>query len=162
VEKWWSLCVVNFAARDPGPRWTPAASRDHLAELVAVPVDIRTGSNALPEHMEISLQTAVRSFDAEQQATILPVKLRDFELAQFRFAPEFAALADGYRSALADFLGEQKSPAPSSVARAAMSHHRAGKSETIKRLDALDTRRRELEIRLRVEAIRQNLLHTRP
>ncbi len=162
VEKWWSLCVVNFAARDPGPRWTPAMSRARLTELLAVPVDIRTGSNALPQHMEISLQTAVRSFDALQQATILPVKLRDFELARFRFAPEFAALADSYRRTLADFLGERKSPPPGSVNRASLANHRAGKAETIKKLDALDTRRRELEIKLRVEAIRINLIRTKP
>ena len=28
VEKWWALQVVNFVARDPGPAWTPAVSRD--------------------------------------------------------------------------------------------------------------------------------------
>ena len=162
VEKWWSLCVVNFAARDPGPRWTPAASRDRLAEALAVPVDIRTGSNALPQHMEISLQTAIRSFDAAQQATVLPVKLRDLELAEFRLAPEFAALADGYRRALADFLGARRMVSPDTAGRQTVSHHQAGKSETVKKLDALDTRRRELEIKLRVEVIRQNLIRARP
>jgi hypothetical protein len=28
VEKWWSLRVVRFATRAPGPRWTPTVSRD--------------------------------------------------------------------------------------------------------------------------------------
>ena len=162
VEKWWSLRVVNFAARDPGPHWTPAASRDRLAEALAVPVDIRTGSNALPSHMEMSLQTAIRSFDAAQQATVLPVKLRDLELAQFRLAPEFAALAGGYRSALADFLAARRMVSPSSAGRQTVVVHRAGKSETVKKLDALDTERRELEIKLRVDAIRQNLIRAKP
>ena len=162
VEKWWSLRVVSYVARDPGPVWTPAVSYQRLNELLAVPVDIRTSSNALPQHMEISLQTAVRSFDAAQQATVLPVKLRDFELAKFRFAPEFAALAEGYRSALADFLGENKSLPPGNLARAAAKYHKAGKAETIRRLDGLDTRRRELEIKLRVENIRLNLIRAKP
>jgi hypothetical protein len=162
VEKWWSLRLVNYVQRDPGPRWTPAASRDRLTELLAVPVDIRTSSNALPQHMEISLQTAVRSFDAAQQATVLPLKLRDLELAKFRFAPEFAALAEGYRSALGDFLGQNKILPADKLARAAAKYRKAGKKETIQRLDALDTRRRELEIKLRVETIRQNLIHARP
>lgn len=162
VEKWWSLRIVSYVARDPGPRWTPAASRERLAELLAVPVDIRTSSNALPQHMEISLQTAVRSFDAKQQGTILPVKLRDLELAKYRLAPDFALLAEGYRSALADFIGENKALPPGNLTRAAAKYRRAGKSETIKKLDALDTRRRELEIRLRVENIRQNLIRAKP
>ena len=162
VEKWWSLRVANFAARDPGPGWPPALSRERLTELLAVPVDIRTGSNALPSHMEISLQTAIRSFDAAQQATILPVKLRDFELAQFRLAPEFAALANGYRNALADFLAGQKNFASTGIGRPVMSYRRTGKLETIRKLDALDTRRRELEIKMRVETIRQNLIYARP
>ena len=162
VEKWWSLCVVNFAARDPGPRWTATTSRDRLTEALVVPVDIRTGSNALPSHMEISLQTAIRSFDAAQQATVLPTKLRDLELAQFRLAPEFAALADGYRRALADYLGERNNSSPGSVTRHMMNSHRAGKSETIKKMDALDAKRRELEIKLRVETIRLNLIRAQP
>ena len=162
VEKWWALRVAAYVARDPGPRWTPAASRDRLGELLAVPVDIRTSSNALPQHMEISLQTAVRSFDAAQQATVLPLKLRDLELAKYRFAPDFAVLAEGYRSALANFLGENQSLPPGNLARAAAMYHRAGKAETIKKLDALDTRRRELEIKLRVESIRQNLIRAKP
>ena len=158
VEKWWTLRVVGFAARNPGPRWTPAASRDRLAETLAVPVDIRSGSNALPQHMEISLQTAIRSFDAKQRASVLPVKLRDLELAQFRLAPEFAALANGYREALAEFLGVQNSPPPGFVAKKSVVRGRAGKTETIKKLDALDIRRRELEIKVREQEFRARLI----
>ena len=158
VEKWWSLCVVDFAARDPGPRWTPAISRDRLAEALAVPVDIRTGSNAMPQHMEISLQTAIRSFDSAQQADVLPSKLRDLQLAEFRLSPEFAALADGYSGALADYLGQKRISPPGLVAKQTVVRHVAGKSETIRKMDALDTRRRELEIALRTDAIRQKLI----
>lgn len=162
VEKWWSLRVVGFAARDPGPRWTPAASLERLTELLAVPVDIRTSSNALPQHMEISLQTAIRSFDAPQRAVILPVKLRDLEMAEFRLAPEYAALAENYRSTLAGFLGEEKKLPAGAVMHRNSERQRTGKAETIRRLDALDTRRRELEIKVRVEAIRKNLIHPKP
>jgi hypothetical protein len=158
VEKWWSLRVVSFAARDPGPRWTPAMSRERLAEALAVPVDIRSSSNAMPQHMEISLQTAVRSFDAKQQSSVLPVKLRDLELAQFRLSPEFAALASGYRAALAEFLGVKNLPPPGLVVKKNAGHVRVSKAETIKKLDALDARRREAEIHLRELDFHEQLL----
>jgi hypothetical protein len=63
VEKWWALQVVGFAARDPGPMWTPAASRDRLDEILSVPVEMRTASNALPAHAQISLQAVIRNWD---------------------------------------------------------------------------------------------------
>jgi len=52
VEKWWAVQVVSFVARDPGPAWTPAVSRDKLDEILSVPVKMRTASNALPAHAE--------------------------------------------------------------------------------------------------------------
>ena len=109
VEKWWALQVVSFAAHDPGPGWTPAVSREKLDEILSVPVEMRTASNSLPAHAEISLQAVIRNLDAARQTAILQTKLRDLGLAQLRVAPQFAALADGYRRALADYLGEPQS-----------------------------------------------------
>ncbi|HAO78144.1 MAG TPA: hypothetical protein DCQ92_04030 [Verrucomicrobia subdivision 3 bacterium] len=129
VEKWWALRVVQFASRNRGPHWTPAASRDQLAGLLTVPVEFRDSSNSLPTHAEISLQSAIRSFDAAQQSVVLETKLRDLALAQMRMTPPFAALAEGYRAALADFLMRK----------------RASLKNTLKRLDALDAWRRAAE-----------------
>jgi hypothetical protein len=129
VEKWWALRVVQFASRNPGPHWTPAASRDQLAGLLTVPVEFRDSSNSLPTHAEISLQSAIRSFDAAQQSVVLETKLRDLALAQLRLTPPFAALAEGYRAALSDFLMRK----------------RASLKNTLKRLDALDAWRRAAE-----------------
>jgi hypothetical protein len=55
LEKWWTLQVVSFVARDPASRWTPAVSREKLGEILSVPVEMRTASNALPTHAHISL-----------------------------------------------------------------------------------------------------------
>jgi hypothetical protein len=147
VEKWWALRVVRFASRNPGPQWTPAASRDQLAGLLIVPVEFRDSSNSLPAHAEISLQSAIRSFDAAQQSVVLETKLRDLALAQMRMTPPFAALAEGYRAALADFLDEdKKNPSPLIVnSHAVPMRKRASLENTLKRLDALDARRRAAE-----------------
>ena len=75
------------------------------------------------------MQSAIRSFDAAQQSVVLETKLRDLALAQLRLTPPFAALAEGYRAALADFLMRK----------------RASLKNTLKRLDALDAWRRAAE-----------------
>lgn len=141
VEKWWALRVVSFAAHDPGPMWTPAASREKLDEILSVPVEFRPMSNNLPAHAEISLQAVIRNFDSERQTEILQTKLRDLGLAQLRVSPQFAALTDAYRSAVADFLG-QGGKASSHLNRHSQ---KTGASDTLKKLDALDAQRRTIE-----------------
>jgi hypothetical protein len=148
VEKWWAVQVVAFMAHDPGPAWTPAVSRARLDEILSVPVEMRTSSNALPAHAEISFQAVIRNFDRSRQVAILQPKLRDLELSQLRMASAYAVLTDGYRRVLADYLDPAKRAAPlprfgkhppvvSSLPTAA---------GTLKKLDALDAQRRAVEM----------------
>ena len=98
----------------------------------------------------VSLQDAIRNFRTAQLTAILEIKRRDFELAQFRMAQPFAILADGYRSAITDFLGEGRKATRVAKAgkRAVAARDGLGVEETVKRLDILDARRRELEAKL--------------
>lgn len=148
VEKWWALRVVRFAMRAPGPRWTPAVSRDKLDAALAVPVNVRYSSNSLPAYAEISLQAVLQNFPADRQAEIFQTRLRDLDLIQLRLTPALAPVADGYRQALADFLGERKKTAR---------HRPAGMEATLKQLDALDARRREAESKLKLSALPEDL-----
>ena len=147
VEKWWALQVVGFVARDPGPQWTPAVSRDKLDEILSVPVEMRSASNALPVHAEISLQTVIRNFDSARQAAILQIKLSDLELAQFHMAPSLAVLTDAYRRTVADYLGQGRGAAPVSrwIKRPPVSPPKKNAGDTLKELDALDAQRRTIE-----------------
>lgn len=146
VEKWWSLRVVNFVTRDPGPRWTVAVSRERLDAILTVPVGIRHATNALPERAEISLQSALRSFEPARQVEILETKLRDLDLVQLRLAAPLATVADGYRHALMDFLGRQKK-------RPSIRQKKIGAAELSKKLDALDEQRRVIEAKLDGKAL---------
>jgi hypothetical protein len=147
VEKWWALQVISFTAHDPGPMWTPAASREKLDEILSVAVDFRTASNALPVHTEVSLQSVIRNFDSARQMAILQVKLRDLELAELRMAAPLAPLAAGYRAALAEYLGQSRQTASVTP----VSKHpwpgptKAGARETLAKLDELDAQRRVVE-----------------
>lgn len=147
VEKWWSLQVVNFANRDPGPRWMTAIGRQKLDALLLVPVDIRYQTNAWPVHTDISLQAALRQVNPQQLADILSVKLRDLQLVQLRLTPDLASLAAGYCDVLADFLGEPK-PANNRTRAPKHASNRQTKASvtvTIKKLDALDQQRDKIE-----------------
>jgi hypothetical protein len=153
LEKWWALQTVSFLARDAGPAWTPAVSRDKLDAILSVPVEMRSASNSLPVHAEISLQVVIRSFDAARQAAFLQTKLRDLELAQLRMAPQLAVLSDEYRRALADYLGQNKNAPPARrIKHASVSSPNGDIDAVLKKLDELDARRRTVESAIKPEA----------
>lgn len=147
VEKWWALQVISFIAYSPGPIWTPAVSREKLDQILSVPVDFRTSSNALPVHAEVSWQAVIRNFDSDRQAAILQVKLRDLELAQLRMARSLAPVAAGYRAALADYLGPGRQAAPVTPLgkHPAPGPSKASVRDTLAKLDELDAQRRAIE-----------------
>ncbi len=149
VEKWWALQAVSFAARGPGPLWTPAVSRDKLDEILSVPVEMRPAPTNLPgacRTFPCRPSSAISTYD--RQKAILQTKLRDLELAQWRMAPQLAVLTGGYRRALADYLDEATAAvlAPGKVPKpspGAPSKRKA--ADAMKKLDALDAQRRAIE-----------------
>jgi len=146
VEKWWVLRVVGFIAREPGPQWTPAASREKLDGILSVPVEFRASSNDLPVHAEISLQAVIRNFDSDRQAVILENKLRDLEIAQFRIAAPLAVLTDAYRRTLSGYLGKDAGASASANFRnTRTSSKKSSAGDTLKKLDELDAQRRMVE-----------------
>jgi hypothetical protein len=149
VEKWWSLRLVSFTAHAPGPRWNLEGSRARFADLLAVPVEFRAATNSLPQHMTVTLQTAIRSFSSADCEAVVRVKLRDFAMAQFLMAAPFDSLAAGYRAVLADYLGEPGGARAVIHGRRGQTVRRSASVEaTVKTLDFLDARRREIEARL--------------
>jgi len=108
---------------------------------------MRAASNSLPAPAEISLQTAIRSLDFNWQTTIFQDKLRDLGLARLRMAPQFAALAEAYRHALASYLGELPTATPASNrhGRSSSAPSMAVAGRALKKLDELDARRRAIE-----------------
>ena len=145
VEKWWALQVVAFVSLDPGPGWTLEVSRKKLDEILSVPVETRSATNTLPAHATVSLQAVIRNFTPAQQSAILQTRLRDLQLAQLRISPQLAVLTDGYRRALADYLGEPGKGAPRAVWVKGVfnSPTKSSASQTLKTLDALDAQRRK-------------------
>jgi hypothetical protein len=147
VEKWWALRAVTFDSRSSSPHWPTDVSLVRLQELMLVPVESRGDSNALPTHVEISLQEALKTLDLEQLDTIMRTKVRDLRIAELQLAPPFGQLADGYRLVLEKFIDESAQAAQVSPDN----KHGIPRSpwistmDTLKQLDALDSRRRLAE-----------------
>jgi hypothetical protein len=155
AEKWWALQLAAFTVRDPGPLWTPEASRARLDQLLTVPVEARAGSNSLPAHAEISLQAVIRGMNFDQQVTILRTRLNDLGLAQYRMTPQFAALTAEYRRILANYLGENTVTITASTRQRPPVHNPSGTiaARTLKKLDELDARRRNMASTVRPEIV---------
>ena len=150
VEKWWTLRLVRFAARDSGPRWNLAVTRERMTDLLSVPVELRAAPETLPERATISLQAALQNFSGSQRESVLRLKVRDFEIAQFRMATPFNGLASGYRTVLAEFLGDKtKNSRPAVSGRhGEITTYNSSTTTALKKLDDLDARRREAEAKL--------------
>lgn len=162
LEKWWALQVVKFAASDPGPGWTLTASREKLDEILRVPAAVRTTSNSLPTRTEISLQTVIRNLDPARQAAILQTKLRDLDLAQLRVARPYAVLTAEYRRVLGNYLGDRppNAPAPSWATRVYRAWRKPSAATTVKQLDALDARRRQIAAAIPADpSLQPNRIH---
>lgn len=147
VEKWWSLQAINFAAQEPGPTWTPDASRRKLNEILQVPVEIRANSNSLPSHAELTLQQALLKVSFDQQDAVLSARLRELGLVRLRLAAPLADLAESYREVLADYLGQRIDVRVSRSGRSART--KTGIPATIRKLDRLDALRREIEAKIK-------------
>jgi hypothetical protein len=146
VEKWWALRTIIFAQRDPGPRWTVTTSVARLQDLLLVPVDFRGDSNALPTLAAIPLQNALEKLGPDEREQVIRTKMRDIALAEIRMAPPFGQLAEAYRMALADFLGDlRKTQTTGANKHGALPSVGASVRETIGRLNFLDARRHDAE-----------------
>lgn len=110
VEKWWALRVITFTTAAVGARWSTDASRDRLADLLRVPVEVRAKTNDLPELREFSLTEAIRLLGPAEAAEVAREHAQELRAAQARLAPPYSGLAAEYASVLADFTGDATRP----------------------------------------------------
>jgi len=140
IEKWWALQAVHFTGRDLAQMWPPEESWQKLDALVRSDVQIRFGTNDLPVHGEVSLQTIITDWDAARQTQALKAKLQELELLRIRVAPEFVPLATQYYQVIASYLSAREHPGSVLFFRKkAATRHAA--DETVQQLAALDRQR---------------------
>ncbi len=142
VEKWWTLHLEQFTGRELSQTWSGDESWYKLDELVRSAVQVRTGTNEMPLHAEVKLQTIVSEWDRARQDPALRQKQAELQMLRLRLNPELALLADDYRRALADYVQARDHGGLPLLKKAARRH---ALQDTLRRLDELDARRLQLK-----------------
>ena len=144
VEKWWALSVAQANGRDPAQAWTLEESWQKLDQAIHAAVQVRTGTNELPLHADVTLQTVIREWDPTRQTQALNNTLRELGLLRLRIAQEYRRAGAGLlpgdrnlppatRSQLLRVRSTRSAPPAGALVEAA-----------IQQLDALDARREAL------------------
>jgi hypothetical protein len=138
VEKWWALQLEHFTGRDLTQTWPPEESWQKLDEVLRSAVQVRAGTNDLPLHAQVKLQTIIREWDGVRQTQALQFKLRELEILRLRLASGLAPLADEYYQALILYLQAREQRALPFLKKASQ---RRAAEQVLRELDALDVRR---------------------
>jgi len=139
VEKWWTLQLVHFTGRELTEALSTGESWAKLDELLRAPVEVRTSTNALPAHSDVTLQTVLREWDRRPQYSVLQRKAQELQGFQLRAAPEAALLAEDYRQLLMAYLPEMEKLATANPQK--LPRPRRNPEETARALNFLDQRR---------------------
>ena len=140
IEKWWSLQLVHFIGRELAETWSPEESWEKLDELVRSAVQIRIGTNELPLHAEVPLQTIVREWPTERQTPALENKLRELQMLRPRLDRDLDPLVDDYCKAIEAYIQNLNHTGFVLPFRKHIVQRRNGE-ETARRMDELDARR---------------------
>jgi hypothetical protein len=146
VEKWWTLRLLRFTAREPAQTWPLDESWRKLEQALHPSVEVRDRTNALPVRSETTLQTVVKAWDRKPQEKTIQAKLFELELMRPRLAPALAPLAAEYEHTLKTYLTKtDKSHSVFTIRK--KSALRAAQTNAVEHLDQLDLRRSALQPR---------------
>ena len=120
--------------------WTPDQSWEKLNQLVRSAVQVRIGTNDLPLHAEIALQTIIRDWPTPRQTQALETKTRELRVLRPRLSQELAGIVDEYCAILELYLERLNRPGFVLPFRKHV-FYRQNADEAIQRLDLLDARR---------------------
>jgi hypothetical protein len=142
VEKWWALAAVRFTGRELAQTWPLEESWHKLDALVHEGIQIRSATNDLPLHTEVTFQTIIREWDRPRQVQVLQAKIRELQMLRMRVAQELVPVVDRYQQTLESYLQHNgKVLVLPFLKRAAVNH---AADIAIKNLDELDSQRSEL------------------
>jgi hypothetical protein len=143
VEKWWALSLAQASGRYAAQAWPGTESWQKLDQAIHAAVQIRTRTNELPLHAEVSLQKMIREWDPMRQSQALGNILRELGLLRGRIAQEYVGLVQDYCQAIETYL-QQRDRGASSFPYTKRAGRRRAVEVTIQQLDALDARRMAL------------------
>ncbi len=144
VEKWWALQTVHFTGRELGQNWPFPESCEKVRDALRIPVNVYQSTNALPSRSEVTLQTALRQWQHDDQRRLIEHKARELEMLRLRVATNLVEIVENYRLELAAWLEDDtRGPVVFGLGRKA-AQARAS-AHTAYRLDLLDQQFLQIE-----------------
>lgn len=143
AEKWWAVVWMNFASRERHMRLSQDRSLGQLDEILAAPIAVRRGTNAVPGRKDLPLRELIANTDFVQHQPAVMQAAAQLQLLQHHTPIELTRLIGDYREALLVYLKRRtglsaKSSSPSADAKLAT-------KDVIAKLDLLDVIRSDFE-----------------
>ncbi len=146
VEKWWSVALSNFIARDDHAKWPGATSLERLDDILRAAVEVRTVTNALPANQEMNLQTLIQQVDFAHQRTVLKNAIAQLQVLEWSVPPDMLRLIYDYHKTLLNYLQKREQAANGGNSRDAASvTFKPLVRETVAQLDLLDVLRQDFK-----------------
>jgi hypothetical protein len=144
IEKWWALVTVEFTTRDQRQAWSPQASSQRLEELLNTRLQWRASKDAVPEVRMVNLKDLVREMDWNLQRAALTEKVNQLGYTALHLAPELGLVAMEYKKVLERYLRERERLARPMMQFAANAAQQKLATDTIRRINGLDAKRKAL------------------
>ncbi len=136
AEKWWSVVWMNFTASDRHMKLSLARSLDQLDEVLAAPIAVRLGTNAVPGRKALPLREVVANTDFMRHQPAVARAALQLQLLQVNSPVELGRLLGDYRQALLNYL--RRRAAFSSQSTSASADAKLALKEVVEKLDLLD------------------------
>ena len=143
VEKWWALSLAGNSGRDLAQTWSLEESWQKLDQATHLAVQVRTGTDELPMHASLKLQTVIREWDPGRQTQALTSTLREVGLLRLHIAREFVGLVQDYCQTIQAYL-QQRDHTGSILPFTRKAARQRVVEAAVQQLDALDARRAAL------------------
>ena len=137
IEKWWSVSLVSFKAREKNLRWAEAKSLERLHKIFTKPVHVRMSSKDTPVTKSFRLQDLIAKTSFEEHRPLLIDTINQMAIVYANSQPDLARLIGDYRKTLMKYINDRGVVAPNSK-NPATSTGKVARDEAIKQLDLLD------------------------
>ncbi|MEN9575897.1 MAG: hypothetical protein RL514_3752 [Verrucomicrobiota bacterium] len=142
AEKWWAVVWMNFTARDRHMRFSQAKGLRQLEEILASPIAVRLGTNAVPSRKELPLREVIALTEfAQHQPAVAQANLQ-LQLLQVTAPVELARLISDYRQALLTY--QKRRTEYSAKTNTKSADAKLATKDVLERLDLLEVIRLDL------------------
>ncbi|MFM8470246.1 MAG: hypothetical protein ACKODH_09790 [Limisphaerales bacterium] len=149
AEKWWSVVWMNFTAQDRHMRFSLTRSLGQLEEILAAPIAVRLGTNAVPGRKHLPLREVIAHTELAQHQPAVAQATVQLQMLQHTAPVELARLIGDYRQALLHYLKRRAEYSSTTTFKSA--DVKLATKEVLEKLDLLDVIRGDFH-RLEVTA----------